>query len=137
MPMNIGLCAGLPMSCRRFGGRIHCAQALVSYAWALMRENPTWPKKRTPARARPRKIRRYRGQEFEAALEELEEIVRKLESGEIDLDGAIQAYARGAALKRHCDQKLRQAEQRVSRINVADDGTVSATPIDLEGGAGR
>ena len=74
---------------------------------------------------------------FEAALEELEEIVRKLESGEIDLDGAIQAYARGAALKRHCDQKLRQAEQRVSRINVADDGTVSATPIDLEGAAGR
>ena len=74
---------------------------------------------------------------FEAALEELEEVVRKLESGEIDLDGAIQAYARGAALKRHCDQKLRQAEQRVSRINVADDGTVSATPIDLEGGAGR
>ena len=74
---------------------------------------------------------------FEQALEELEEIVRKLESGEIDLDGAIQAYARGAALKRHCDQKLRQAEQRVSRINVADDGTVSAAPIDLEGAAGR
>ena len=73
---------------------------------------------------------------FEQALDELEDIVRRLESGEIDLDGAIQAYARGAALKRHCDQKLRQAEQRVSRINVADDGTVTAEPIDLDNGSG-
>jgi exodeoxyribonuclease VII small subunit len=69
---------------------------------------------------------------FEQSLEELEEIVRRLESGEIDLDGAIQAYARGAALKKHCDAKLRQAEQRVSRINIADDGTVSADPVDLD-----
>lgn len=73
---------------------------------------------------------------FEESLDELEEIVRRLESGEINLDGAIQAYARGAALKRHCDQKLRQAEQRVSRINIADDGSVGSEPIDLEGGAG-
>ena len=35
---------------------------------------------------------------FEEALGELEEIVRRIESGEIDLDGAIQAYERGAAL---------------------------------------
>ena len=69
---------------------------------------------------------------FEQALDELEDIVRRLESGEIDLDGAIQAYARGAALKAHCDQKLRQAEQRVSRINISDDGTVTAEAVDLD-----
>lgn len=74
---------------------------------------------------------------FEDALDELEEIVRRLESGDIALDGAIQAYARGAALKTHCDQKLRQAEQRVSRINISDDGSVSAEPVDLEDGAGN
>lgn len=74
---------------------------------------------------------------FEQALEELEEIVRRLESGEIDLEGAIEAYGRGAALKGHCDRKLRQAEQRVSRINIAADGTVTAEPIDLEGGSGN
>lgn len=74
---------------------------------------------------------------FEQALAELEEIVRRLESGEIDLDGAIQAYARGAALKRHCEDKLRQAEARVSRINLADDGTVTAEPVEPDGGTGR
>ncbi len=72
---------------------------------------------------------------FEQALDELEDIVRRLESGEIDLDGAIQAYARGAALKNHCDRKLRQAEQRVSRINISDDGTVTADAVDLGGGS--
>ncbi len=73
---------------------------------------------------------------FEQALDELEDIVRRLESGDIELDGAIQAYARGAALKNHCDQKLRQAEQRVSRINITDDGTVTAEAVDLDNGAG-
>lgn len=73
---------------------------------------------------------------FEEALDELEDIVRRLESGDIALDGAIQAYARGAALKTHCDQKLRQAEQRVSRINISDDGAVSAEPVDFDDGAG-
>lgn len=73
---------------------------------------------------------------FEQALDELEDIVRRLESGDIELDGAIQAYARGAALKSHCDQKLRQAEQRVSRINIADDGSVTADAIDLDNGSG-
>ena len=73
---------------------------------------------------------------FEQALDELEDIVRRLESGDIELDGAIQAYARGAALKAHCDQKLRQAEQRVSRINITDDGTVTAEAVDLDNGSG-
>jgi exodeoxyribonuclease VII small subunit len=74
---------------------------------------------------------------FEQALAELEEIVRRLEKGEIDLDGAIQAYARGAALKRHCEEKLRQAEARVSRINLADDGTVRAEPFAPDDGSGH
>lgn len=72
---------------------------------------------------------------FEQALDELEDIVRRLESGDIALDGAIQAYARGAALKNHCDQKLRQAEQRVSRINITDDGTVTAETINPDSGS--
>ena len=55
---------------------------------------------------------------FEEALGELEEIVRRIESGEIDLDGAIQAYERGAALKQHCDTKLREAQEKVSKIKL-------------------
>ena len=53
---------------------------------------------------------------FEEALNELEEIVRGIESGDTDLDAAIQAYERGAALRRHCDGKLREAEEKVSKI---------------------
>ena len=67
---------------------------------------------------------------FEQAMAELEDIVRRLEAGDVDLEGAIGAYARGAALKRHCDAKLRAAEQRVARIAVAEDGAAAAAPLD-------
>lgn len=67
---------------------------------------------------------------FEQAMAELEDIVQRLERGDIDLEGAIGAYARGAALKRHCDGKLRLAEQRASRIAISADGAVSAQPLD-------
>ena len=49
---------------------------------------------------------------FEEALEELKEIVSTLESGEGRLDEAIEAYERGAALKRHCEAKLREAQEK-------------------------
>lgn len=59
---------------------------------------------------------------FEEALSELEDIIRNLESGETNLDGAIAAYERGTALKRHCDDKLRDAQEKVSRIKLDDSG---------------
>ena len=49
---------------------------------------------------------------FEDALTELEQIVRGLESGQQKLEDAITAYERGAALRRHCEAKLAQAEAR-------------------------
>ena len=67
---------------------------------------------------------------FEQAMAELESIVTRLESGDIELESMIEAYARGAALKRHCDAKLRVAERRVALIDVAEDGTVSDKPLD-------
>ena len=66
---------------------------------------------------------------FEQAMAELEGIVKRLESGDIDLEGAIVAYARGAALRKHCDGKLRVAERRVALIAAAEDGTVSSEPF--------
>ena len=50
---------------------------------------------------------------FEDALKELEGIVRNLESGSGQLDAAIDAYERGAALKKHCEAKLREAQARI------------------------
>ena len=69
---------------------------------------------------------------FEEALNELEEIVRGIESGDIDLDAAIQAYERGAALKRHCDSKLREAEEKVSKIKLDADGTITEEALRKE-----
>ena len=65
---------------------------------------------------------------FEEALAELEEIVRGLESGEAKLDDAIRAYERGAALKRHCETKLREAQEKVERIQLSSDGKIEAKP---------
>jgi len=69
---------------------------------------------------------------FEEALSELEEIVRGIESGEVDLDGAIQAYERGAALKEHCDTKLREAQEKVSKIKLDADGAITQETVGTE-----
>jgi exodeoxyribonuclease VII small subunit len=65
---------------------------------------------------------------FEDALAELEQIVRRLEGGQVKLDEAILAYERGAQLKRHCEKKLNEAQQRVDRIVIGPDGAVSSEP---------
>lgn len=67
---------------------------------------------------------------FEEALDELEDIVRGLEDGSDALDESIAAYERGAALRRHCEQKLQEARARVDKIVVDRDGDVSTVPHD-------
>jgi exodeoxyribonuclease VII small subunit len=67
---------------------------------------------------------------FEDALSELEQIVRALESGQQKLEDAITAYERGAALRRHCEAKLAEAEARVAAIVEHADGTLSTRPIE-------
>jgi exodeoxyribonuclease VII small subunit len=69
---------------------------------------------------------------FEDALAELEGIVRRLEGGQVKLDDAIQSYERGAQLKRHCEKKLNEAQQRVDRIVIAPDGGVTVEPAKLD-----
>ncbi len=64
------------------------------------------------------------GLSFEDALGELEQIVRGLESGQQKLEDAIKAYERGAALRRHCEAKLAEAEARVAAIVERADGTL-------------
>jgi exodeoxyribonuclease VII small subunit len=69
---------------------------------------------------------------FEDALAELEGIVRRLESGQVKLDDAIQSYERGALLKQHCEKKLNEAQQRVDRIVIGADGAVTVEPAKLD-----
>jgi exodeoxyribonuclease VII small subunit len=67
---------------------------------------------------------------FEDALAELERIVRGLEGGQQKLEDAIGAYERGSRLRRHCEAKLAQAEQRVQAIVAAGDGALSLRAAD-------
>ncbi|AXE64272.1 exodeoxyribonuclease VII small subunit [Hyphomonas sp. NPDC076900] len=53
---------------------------------------------------------------FEEALAELEGIVRQLEAGEVELEKSIAIYERGAALKAHCEARLKSAELKVEQI---------------------
>ncbi len=69
---------------------------------------------------------------FEQALQELEGIVRELEGGQGDLDGAIKQYERGTALKKHCMQKLEAARMKVEKIMQQPDGSLKTEPLDAE-----
>ncbi|MGY9062432.1 MAG: exodeoxyribonuclease VII small subunit [Rhodospirillales bacterium] len=69
---------------------------------------------------------------FEVALSQLEEIVRELESGRGALDDAINACARGAHLKSHCESKLKDAQARIDKIVVGAEGAIGAEPADYE-----
>lgn len=59
---------------------------------------------------------------FEQAVSELERIVQQLEAGEIGLEDSIDIYSRGEILKRHCEEKLRTAEEKVAKVLVNSDG---------------
>ena len=67
---------------------------------------------------------------FEAALGELESIVQKLERGDAKLEESIAIYQRGAALKAHCEGKLRDAQMKVEKIVLGSDGSVGTEPLD-------
>lgn len=69
---------------------------------------------------------------FEKALEELETIVRSLESGQAPLEDSITAYERGTQLKDHCAQKLREAQAKIEKITVGKDGSITTQPLDPE-----
>lgn len=70
---------------------------------------------------------------FEAALKRLEEIVRKLESGEAALDEAITLYGEGDRLRQRCEARLAAAQARIEQIQFGRDGAPSGTaPFDGE-----
>lgn len=64
---------------------------------------------------------------FEAAMRELESIVTQLDSGNVELEASIKLYERGAALKAHCEAKLKAAEEKVAAITLDANGTPAGT----------
>ena len=70
---------------------------------------------------------------FEAALKRLEEIVRRLESGEASLDESIELYGEGDRLRQQCEARLQAAQARIEKIQLGRDGQPSGTiPFDGE-----
>jgi len=70
---------------------------------------------------------------FERAMEELESIVKRLEDGKVPLEESVTIYERGEALKRRCEELLRQAEARVDKITTDASGQASGTePLDVQ-----
>lgn len=59
---------------------------------------------------------------FEQAMAELEQVVGRLERGDVALDESITLYERGAALKKRCETKLKEAEEKVAAITLDDNG---------------
>jgi len=70
---------------------------------------------------------------FEAALAELETIVGRLESGDVDLEASIDMYARGAHLKAHCEAKLKAAEARVEKLVISGGAPTGSEPFNEDG----
>lgn len=68
---------------------------------------------------------------FEEAMAELEQVVGQLERGDVALEASITLYERGAALKAHCEAKLKAAEEKVAAIQLSGDGEPTGLkPVD-------
>ena len=70
---------------------------------------------------------------FEEAMAALEQVVGRLESGNVPLEESIGLYTRGAQLKAHCEAKLKDAQAKVEKITLsADRQPVGTEPLDVE-----
>lgn len=65
---------------------------------------------------------------FEDAMRELEDIVKRLESGDLPLEESLKIFEKGVALSRYCFKKLEEAEKRVS-ILIKDEGGIKREPF--------
>jgi exodeoxyribonuclease VII small subunit len=72
------------------------------------------------------------GLSYEKALEELDQIIERLERGAVALDEAIAAYERGARLAQHCAGLLERTEQKISQLVVGGGGRMTEKPFEPE-----
>lgn len=62
---------------------------------------------------------------FEEAMDELETVVRQLETGKIKLDEAVAVYERGIKLKEFCENKLKQAKSKIDKLVINVQGEIT------------
>ena len=70
--------------------------------------------------------------DFETSLKRLEEIVKKLENGELSLDSALQLFEEGIKLSRFCHTKLEEAERRVEILVKSSSGQPRTAAFESE-----
>ena len=66
---------------------------------------------------------------FEAAMGELETIVRRLESGDVSLEESVTLYERGHALRAHCEARLAAAQARIEQVSLVDGQPAGTAPF--------
>jgi len=66
---------------------------------------------------------------FEESLEKLENIVKELENGNVNLDDAINKFNEAMVLAKTCDEKLKNAEESINKI-LNSDGTISEFKVE-------
>jgi len=69
---------------------------------------------------------------FEEALSELEQIIKKIDTGQENLDSAIGSFERGVSLKNFCEKKLKDARMKIEKITKFDEGKVVTEEITLQ-----
>lgn len=71
-------------------------------------------------------------EKFETSLKKLEEVVRKLEGGELPLEESLKAFEEGVRQAAFCNKKLNEAEQRVEMLLKQKDGSFERVPFKLD-----
>ena len=69
---------------------------------------------------------------FEDALKRLEEIVEKLEEGDLNLDESLELFEEGIKLSKLCSKKLNEAEKRIEMLTKDEEGRLKAQPFETE-----
>jgi len=67
---------------------------------------------------------------FEESLERLEEIVEKLESGDLSLDESLKLYEEGVGMAQSCTKRLEQAQKKIETLMRTASGTLKTTEVD-------
>jgi len=70
---------------------------------------------------------------FEEAMSDLDQVVAQLESGSAPLEKSIELYTRGTALKAHCEALLKNAQAKIEKIALDENGSAKSTaPFDAD-----
>lgn len=78
-------------------------------------------------------VTKKKEEKFEISLERLEVVVRKLEDGDLPLEGSLKAFEEGMALVKKCEARLNEARKKIEILMKERDGKKTIRDLDLEG----